>query len=310
MDTALEVCQSVETAIVARAAQLAARPVAANTARAYASDWRAFAAWCEIHGLPSLPSSERAIVLYLAHMESTGKRYSTIARAYRGIRARHASEGAALPTLDAVRNVLSGIGREHGTASRGKAPLMANDLRCIVTGMGDDPLDVRDRAMLLVCWAAALRRSELVALDVDDLVFSEDGLAVNVRRGKTDQRGAGRIVGVPHGTRGSCPVRACRGWLATAGATDGPAFRPIGGTARLSGAAVDRAVKRAVARIGLDASAYGAHSLRAGLATSAAKAGKGLDVIMRTTGHRSERIAMGYIRMGSVFDGCASEGLL
>lgn len=310
MNDALEVCRPVERAIVVRAAELAARPVAANTARAYAADWRTFAAWCAGHGLPALPADERTIVLYLTHLEGEGKRYATIARAYRGIRARHAADGSGLPTLDAVRNVLSGIGREHGTASRGKSPLMANDLRCIVAGMGDDPLDVRDRAMLLVCWAAALRRSELVALDVSDLVFSEDGLAVHVRRGKTDQRGEGRVVGVPHGTRGSCPVRACRAWLASAGATDGPAFRPIGGTARLAGAAVDRAVKRAVARIGLDPDAYGAHSLRAGLATSAAKAGKGLDVIMRTTGHKSERIAMGYIRFGSVFDGCASEGLL
>ena len=263
-----------------------------------------------------MPADEGTIRTYLARLGTEGLRHSSIARAYAAIRAVHVDAGHPLPTLASVTNALHNLGRQLGTAPRGKAPMMADALKRIARASGESMLDVRDRALLLVGFAAALRRSELVALDVADVRFTDDGLEVAIRRSKTDQLGQGRLVGVPHGSKAACPVRALRAWLDRAGIVEGPIFRPVDrggriGAERLRDQAVARAVQRAAEQAGLDPADFGAHSLRAGLATSAAKAGKGLDVIMATTGHRrSERVARGYIRHGSLFDACASEGLL
>jgi integrase len=311
-----ELAQPLDPQLVALSAELAAVPQARATARAYAGDWARFEAWCQSHGLPALPASEGAIRTYLVQLAAEGRRHSTIARAYAAIRAHHRDGGHALPTLPTVTNALRNLGRTLGTAPKQKAPMLADTLRRVTKHDDDAPLAVRDRAMLLLGFAAALRRSEIVGLDVGDVAFTEDGVEVTIRRSKTDQAGAGRKVGVPFGRKGSCPVRALRRWLETMGSpNEGPLFRPVNragriGAARLRDQAVARAVKRAAALAGLDPASFAGHSLRSGLATSAAKAGKGLDVIMQTTGHRSERVAMGYIRHGSLFDACASEGLL
>ena len=313
--TALVVAE-LDPSLLARSEAMAERPRLPATSAAYASDWRTFAHWCAGYGLQPMPATESTIRTYLVALRDRGRRHATIARAYATIRAMHAEAGAPLPTLASVRNVLENIGREIGTAPKAKAPLMAAELKRIARASDEDRLgDLRNRALLLVGFAAALRRSELVALDVADVRFVEDGLEVTIRRSKTDQRGAGRIVGVPHGTKGSCPVRALRAWLDASAITEGPLFRGVTRAAqlldgRLRGRAVARIVKRVVEGAGLDADDYAGHSLRSGLATSAAKAGRGLDVIMATTGHKSERVARSYIRHATVFDSCASEGLL
>jgi integrase len=262
-----------------------------------------------------MPANEGTICAYLVTLHEAGKKHATIARAYAAIRTEHARTGMALGTLDKVRNVLSNVARETGRRSAAKAPLMAATLKRIVRGLDGPIIEIRDTAMLLVGFAAAMRRSEIVALDVADLAFTDDGLAVTIRRSKTDQAGEGRVVGVPFGSKGSCPVRAMRAWLEASGIAEGAVFRGITKSGRvtddrLSDKAVARAVKATVGALGLDPAEYSGHSLRAGLATSAAKAGASLDTIMRTTGHRSEAVARKYIRHGTVFDACASEGLL
>ena len=308
-----ELAPPVPAELVARYAELSQRPQSDATAKAYAGDWKRFEAWCSGHGLASLPADEATIGTYIGSL--TGKRYSTIARAYASIRAVHARGGHALGTLETVVNVLKSLARHIGTAPHGRAPLMAATLKKVTRAADDSMLAVRDNAMLLLGFAAAMRRSELVALDVSDVRFVDDGAEVTIRRSKTDQTGQGRTVAVAWGSKGSCPVRALRAWLEKAAIVEGPIFRGVdrGGhveAERLSDKGVARAVKRAATAAGLDAREFGGHSLRAGLATSAAKAGKGLDVIMATTGHRSERIARGYIRHGALFDACANEGLL
>lgn len=143
---------------------------------------------------------------------------------------------------DLVRATLRGIRRQHGTAPRQVAPLEREALRALLAPLGDAPRDARDRALLLLGFAAALRRSELVALTVADVAFTTQGLVLTVRRSKTDQEGQGRSIGIPLGQGPVCPVRALRAWLTVAaelrraGEPEPPAplFRPLDRHGRLA----------------------------------------------------------------------------
>jgi integrase len=170
-----------------------------------------------------------------------------------------------------------------------KAPAVTAELRAMVAALPGDLRGARDRALLLVGFAAALRRSELVALDRCDVAETAEGLVVTLRRSKTDQEGQSRKIGVPYGSNpATCPVRALRAWTEIAGVVDGPLFVTVDrsgrpGTARASDRAVARAVQRAAQGAGLDRARYAGHSLRAGLATSAAAAGASERSIMAQT---------------------------
>lgn len=161
---------------------------------------------------------------------------------------------------------------------------------------------MRDAALVLIGFGAALRRSELVALDVADVTVSREGLKVLVRRSKTDQEAAGIEIAIARG-RGAetCPVAAFQAWVADAGITAGPVFRRVRknglvGGERLTDKSVADTVKRLAEAAGLDAARFSGHSLRAGLATSAALAGAGLTSIMKQTRHKSVDVAKTYIR--------------
>jgi integrase len=168
-------------------------------------------------------------------------------------------------------------------------------------------IGTRDRALVLLGFAGAFRRSELVGLDVEDCVFGKDGLTVTLRRSKTDQDGAGRKIGIPYGSNPeTCPVRTIQAWMELAGISSGPLLRSINrhgklGPGHLSGIDVARVVKRLAERAGLDAVKFAGHSLRAGHATSAAIAGASERSIMNQTGHRSVQMVRRYIRDGSLF---------
>jgi integrase len=186
-------------------------------------------------------------------------------------------------------------------------PVTVPDLRTMLEGLGSDSVGCRDRALLLLGFAGALRRSELVGLDVTDVAEGADGLTLHLRRSKTDQEGAGRTLGIPFGSNPvTCPVRAWRAWLEVSGITEGAAFRPVDrhghiGPTRLSAPAVALVLKRHAARAGLDASEVAGHSLRAGLATSAAAVGVPERVIAEQTGHKGTAMLRRYIREGSLF---------
>ena len=158
---------------------------------------------------------------------------------------------------------------------------------------------MRDRALLLFGFFSALRRSELVALDVGDLREIPGGLRVFVRESKTDKEGKGQIISVPAVPRAShvCPVKAVTSWLKLSEAKEGPLFTRRAGQ-RLSGQAVGAVVKAAAARAGFDPDEFGAHSLRSGFATSAAAASVEERDIMNITRHRSERTVREYIQEG------------
>ena len=163
----------------------------------------------------------------------------------------------------------------------------------------------------MIGFAAALRRSELVALDVEDLDARPEGLALTIRSSKTDQEARGALLGVPRARRPDlCPVAAVGAWRAVldavAPSAAGPLFRPVNRHGRVAGARLsDRAVadivKEAALRAGLDPADYAGHSLRAGFATSAAAAGLLERDIMRQTRHRSIAVFREYVRQGSIF---------
>jgi integrase len=142
---------------------------------------------------------------------------------------------------------------------------------------------------------------------VDDITEGTDGLTVRLRRSKTDQKKAGRTLGIRYGSNPvTCPVRAWLAWLDVSGIPEGAAFRPVDrhghiGATRLSGQAVALVLKRHAARAGLDPAEVAGHSLRAGLATSAAAAGVPERVIAEQTGHKGTAMLRRYVREGSLF---------
>jgi integrase len=232
----------------------------------------------------------------------------SIQRRSNAIAEAHKAAGVESPTHAAiVRNTLKGIRRTLGTAPAQKAAALTNDIRAMVDAADDGLIGARDRALILLGFAGAFRRSELVGLEVEDCAFGKDGLTVTLRRSKTDQTGEGRKIGIPYGANpDTCPVRNLQEWISQAGISTGPLFRSINRhgqvqAGRLSGIDVARVVKKLAERAGLDASKYAGHSLRAGHATSAAIAGASERSIMRQTGHRSVQMVRRYIRDGSLF---------
>jgi site-specific recombinase XerD len=164
-------------AAATRAQQYFRASQAANTRRAYAADWRHFLSWCKTAGKVSLPAAPETLVLYLSALAQTAKT-STLSRRLSAISQAHQAAGFDSPTQHlAVRKVMAGIRREKGTAQVGKRPVVTEDLRAMVATLkGKRLLDVRDLALLLVGFAGAFRRSELVGLNVDDLERNREGL--------------------------------------------------------------------------------------------------------------------------------------
>ena len=306
------------SSLVEAAKDFAGDAKAGATKKAYAGDWERFTAWCQENRAVELPARPTVIGAYVAHLAQIGRKAATIERALVSISQAHKLAGITpSPTSSAaVQETLKGVRRSLGVAQRQVSPLVVEHLRRLVTELPSSLIGLRDRAVLLVGFASALRRSELVSLAVADIEDVPEGLVLMVRRSKTDQEGVGRRVGIPFGAQPeTCPVRALRAWLEAAAISEGPLFRAVDrhgrvGTKALSDKAVAEVVKRATTRAGYDAKAFSGHSLRAGFVTAAAAAGKSERAIMNQTGHRSERMVRRYIRDGRLFVGNAAEGLL
>lgn len=294
------------TAVEAEAYHSQAR--AAATLRAYRTDWRAFEAWCATHQLTSLPAAPETVALYITEMARRAK-VSTVTRHLASIAQAHKQQGHDSPTRAAVvQNVLKGIRRAKGTAPTQKAAAEIAIIRAMVEQLDDSLQGVRDRAILLIGFAGAFRRSELASLTLADVQFTNDGLVITLRRSKTDQEGEGYLKGIPYGsTLATCPVRALRAWLDASGITTGSLFRSVWKGGRrlrprgLNDRAIAEVVKRAAAAAGYDPARFSGHSLRAGLATSAGAAGVDERTIMEQTGHKTTTMVRRYIRRGSLF---------
>ena len=293
------------------------RSKAPATQRAYASGFGSFELWCQQHGLAALPAEPDTVALYLTALAEQDAAVATLRMRLVCIAQAHKAAGLPAPTqAEAVRRTMSGISRTKGTRQRQVAPLRLSTVRAMLKATPEeDLLAIRDRAVLLLGFAGGMRRSELAALDVEDLTEVDEGLDVLIRWSKTDQEGASRTIGIPRGRHPeTCPVIAVQRWLRLADLTTGPLFRrirpngrpnterrdPLGQVRpdRLTPQGIARVVQRAAARARLDPREFAGHSLRAGFATEAAAQGASERSIMRQTGHKSVEMVRRYIRDG------------
>lgn len=300
--------------LLERAESLALQAKSESTKRAYKKDFELFASWTSKNSLDHLPALPETVTLYITHMDKIGRAPSTIKRVLAAISQAHKLCGLESPTSSAqVSEVIKGIRRKRGTAQRQAKPLLASELRKIINVISPDVVGIRDKALLLVGWAGALRRSELVALNVDDIDQVEEGIVLTIRRSKGDQEGAGQKVAIPALDNEFCPVKALFKWLGLSKIKSGPVFCSVGfggknrfftditNEKRLGGQTVALRVKKYVKMIGYDPDQYSAHSLRAGWTTSAAAINAPDHVMMRHTRHKSLKTLLGYVRGGQLF---------
>lgn len=280
-----------------------------GTWRAYATDLSHFAAWCAGEDLPALPAQGRTVSAYLtAHVERLS--IATLQRRLAAIAVAHGLIGVPSPTDgEHVALVWRGLRRRHAPERppRRVQALEIRGLAALVAPLEDTVVDHRDRALLVLGFAGALRRSELSALDVGDVEVLTDRLRVLVRATGAQ---AQRVVDLPWGShRETCPVRSWRTWLAAARIGEGAAFRRTsrGGRSlrpeRLGDRGVAEVVKRRALEAGLDPASFSGHSLRAGFVTTAVRAGVPGVSISRQTGHRSAAALAACVREARPFPG-------
>jgi site-specific recombinase XerD len=300
---------------IERAADYAKQAAALNTRRGYRADFEAFRSWCAARGVSPLPATPETVAGFLAAQAEAGRASATIGRRISAISYAHRLAGhGTLTSSNIVKITLKGIRRTIGAAPAKKAPAVAEIMRSMADVIPPGTGGARDRALLLLGFGGAFRRSELIGLDVADLQFEEAGLRVTIRHTKTDQEAVGQTIAIARGAA-ACPVEAVRDWLQAAGITEGPVFRPVdkaGNVAatRLTGKSVNVLVKDYAKHIGVDPKTLSAHSLRSGFLTSAARRGASVWNMQEVSRHKSIDVLSGYIRDAKLFESHAGSGLL
>jgi len=307
--------------LIQKANDLIRAAKAPSTRKAYQSDFRIYDSWCTNHGLTSLPSAPETIALYIASCVVARLAPATIARRLASISKAHQAAGyensPASTEHFVVGEVLKGARRTLGVAQKCKDPLLLNDICRLLAACPKNLLGLRDRALILTGFAGAFRRSELCAMAVCDLGFSDSGLVINVPRSKADQEQAGDKVAIPFGEHEeTCPIKALREWLASGNVTEGAVFRAVDRYNKVAATGLHRdsiaaIFKTAAVRAGINATNIAGHSVRAGMATQAALNGSSERAIAKTTRHKSRRVLRRYIRPGELFreNAAASLGL-
>ncbi|QRM28343.1 site-specific integrase [Microvirga sp. VF16] len=286
------------------AAEIASHARAANTVRAYRNDWVHFSSWCRDMGLQALPALPRTTALYLsAHknhyaMATLNRRLSAIAAAHR--MADHPFD----TRCREIALVMDGLRRTKTVRQRQVTALTTPLLKRALDKTFESLADQRDRTLILIGMAGALRRSELVALEVSDLTFSPEGVRLVIRRSKGDQHGEGQVIAIGRTSTNLCPVANLEAYLERAGITGGRVFRAIDRHGNVKAGMTDQSValivKKLTGRAGLEGD-YSGHSLRAGFATQAARRGVEERKIASTTRHKNMDVLRRYIREGSLF---------
>lgn len=281
-----------------------------NTHKAYQADLTHFSDWGG-----EFPASADLVARYLAdHAEALAP--SSLARRVATLSKVHEANAWPNPCRsEIVRATMRGIKRVKGTAQDQARPLLREDLFILLDALRDGLRALRDRALLLIGWAGGFRSSELVGLDLTDIEEVREGLVLHLRRSKTDQTGQGRKIGIPLGRTRHCPVAALSAWLGVLNIDEGPIFRPVDRHGnvqhdRLRSDAVSTILRDRLAKAGIDPEGYSGHSLRAGLATSAIKAGVPNHKVRAQTGHASDLMLSRYVRDAGLFDGNAAGALL
>ena len=291
--------------------------MADNTLMGYRYDARMYSAWCEHFHREALPTSPETLSLYVTDLLSQGKKITTARRRTCAVAYNHRCHGLASPVTTEVQEVLNGAQRIRAEKPRQMRPLTVKQLRQISAQLArvGTPRSMRNRALLVVGFASALRRSNLGDLNLADVEFVRQGVILHINREKQDQEGRGRSIGLPWGRHpNTCPVRVLRAWLRIRGKEPGPLFprlNPARKGQALNGECICRIVKQAARGIGLDPTDIGGHSLRAGFITAAGEAGAGELLIASQSGHRNMEILRRYFRRTNLFrsNACAMVGL-
>lgn len=309
------------------AKQISSNAKSKNTLNGYASDWDDFESWCKQKGLQSLPAHPSTVAAYLAERATrkwvgpSGRlkkptlkeplKLPTLLHRVWGIKFKHREHGFFFDTSSKeIENVMASLRRSNTAKEARKDPLLLNDIRGMIERLPDSLTGVRDKALLLVGFASAMRRSELSNLHMQDIKFVEEGIEIHLNWSKTGQR----EIQVPYGSNPmTCPVRALKNWLKQAGISEGAVFRSINrhgqiGEISLTGAAIALIVKRngfirdKVAQAnekGENVPDYAGHSLRAGFCTHAALVGVPEYQIMAQAGHKKSDTTKKYIRLAN-----------
>lgn len=288
-----------------------------NTLKAYKSQWEQFVAWCELRKLDYLPAKPEVVAVFISFMADNNKKFATIAHMLSSIAKAHKRSKLDSPVLsEVVRETFSGILSEIGSIQDGATPLELEDLRMITHSLDNSEMGIRDRALLLTGWFGAFRRSELVSVLKRDVVFSDEGMKIKLRKSKTDQEGKGFVKPIHRQKDLELdPVSALTDWLLIAPDSKflfchvegfrGPA--KIGG--KLSDRMVCRLLQKWTKRFSIPGN-FSGHSLRAGFVTAAAKAGKSNRSIMKITGHVSSKMVDRYVRIADEFMDNATDDLV
>ncbi len=286
-----------------------AKSKAENTLKAYSCDWSDFSDWCAYHGVCDLPATPESIVNYINDLADDALA-NTVSRRITAISENHiaAGYGRNNPAKDGmVRAAMAAIRREKGTFQHGKAPVLMETLYLLADCFGDDIVSIRDRALLLLGFAGAFRRSELVRIRLEELTFSPQGMTVFVPHAKGDQLGRGATIGIPYAPDPEiCAVRAVEQWILAAQLQYGPLFRGFKRnleirSEQLNDKSVALIVKKYAEMAGFNPDDFAGHSLRRGFATSAAQKDIDALTIMRQTRHKSEKMVHRYIEQGNIF---------
>ena len=270
-----------------------------NTLRAYQSDYKDFSAFCIKNNFNTLPADPKILSLYLTKLSQTSK-FSTLKRRIASISVIHKIKGHYIDTKHPIiiENLL-GIKRQKGSNQKAKKPILINDLKIIINVINKlnikENRKLRDKALILVGFAGGFRRSELVALVLEDIEFVREGVKIFVKRSKTDQSGEGMTKAIPSFDNALyCPVVHLQNWIYELKSKKGKIFS-------ISDKSVALIVKKYANLAGLDGSKYAGHSLRSGFATSTAEAGAEERNIMAMTGHKTTQMVRRYIQEANLF---------
>jgi len=284
---------------------------APNTEKSYTQDWKMFSRFCDRASRSNLPATTDTIALYLTDLLCHGRKVSTAVRRTSGISHMHRMNGYPSPVTEKIWRMLSGAKRLRQEQPRQMKPLTLDQVRTI-SGMlaAEETIEaIRDRAIFVLGFTSALRRSNITELLLEDVAFVPQGVVLKIRREKCDQEGKGRTIGVASGQHADTSLPQClRDWLAVRGVSPGPLFTTVRERQirKLSPAAVGRIVKRGVERLGLDQTKYAGHSLRSGFVVTAGEAGVSHLIIAEHVGHKRLDTLRRYFRPSDVFKSNAS----
>lgn len=289
------------------------------TQRSYITGYNLFVAFCEAHGLSHMPASMETVAQFLAHEVSRGLAPMTLSARLSAIRLAHSAQGYNDPTAhEVVRSVLKGIKRETGHVVDRKKPITVELLEKLISHCGNDLQGLRDKALILVGFAGAFRRSELVNIKFEHIERTHEGMKILIPKSKTDQEGRGQTIAIPNGERLRV-VDALVEWLIAANITSGYVFRRLyrskgglfrGANQALGDKSVERIIKRYIECVGLDIDDYSGHSLRAGFITSSAQNGADIFKMMEVSRHTNPAMVMVYVRESKLFENHAGSKFL